>query len=52
MTDTRVVLVRHGESFANLERYIGGLRTCRGLTDLGRAQAKALCGRFPIFHSY
>ena len=46
MTDTRVVLVRHGESFANLERYIGGLRTCRGLTDLGRAQAKALGERF------
>jgi probable phosphoglycerate mutase len=46
MTDTRVVLVRHGESFANLERYIAGLRTCRGLTDRGRAQAKALGERF------
>lgn len=42
MTDTRVVLVRHGESFATVERFIGGLRSCRGLTDLGRAQAKAL----------
>ena len=42
MTDTRVVLVRHGESFATVERYIGGVRTCKGLTDHGRAQAKAL----------
>ncbi|MFZ9911792.1 MAG: histidine phosphatase family protein, partial [Ilumatobacteraceae bacterium] len=42
MTDTRVVLVRHGESFATVERYIGGVRSCRGLTDLGKAQAKAL----------
>ena len=42
MTDTRVVLVRHGESFATVERYIGGVRTCKGLTDHGQAQAKAL----------
>jgi len=42
MTDTRVVLVRHGESFATVERYIGGVRSCRGLTDLGKAQAEAL----------
>ncbi|MBJ7504602.1 MAG: histidine phosphatase family protein [Ilumatobacteraceae bacterium] len=42
MSDTRVVLVRHGESFANAERFLGGLRTCRGLTDHGRAQARVL----------
>lgn len=42
MTETRVVLVRHGESFATVERYIGGERTCKGLTDHGRAQARAL----------
>jgi len=42
MNDTRIVLVRHGESFATVERYIGGLRTCRGLTDHGKAQALAL----------
>lgn len=42
MTDTRVVLVRHGESFATVERYIGGVRTCKGLTEHGRAQARAL----------
>lgn len=42
MTDTRVVLVRHGESFATVERYIGGVRTCKGLTEHGRAQSVAL----------
>lgn len=42
MTDTRIVLVRHGESFATVERYIGGVRTCKGLTDHGKAQARAL----------
>jgi probable phosphoglycerate mutase len=42
MTDTRVVLVRHGESFATVERYIGGVRTCKGLTDLGKSQSRLL----------
>jgi len=43
---TRLVLVRHGESVATAERYIGGHRTCRGLTDLGRRQAAALRDRW------
>jgi probable phosphoglycerate mutase len=38
----RLVLVRHGESVANVERFIGGLRTCRGLSETGRRQADAL----------
>jgi len=42
MNDTRVVLVRHGESFATVERFIGGPRSCRGLTNHGKLQAKAL----------
>jgi len=42
MNDTRVVLVRHGESFATVERFIGGPRSCRGLTNYGKLQAKAL----------
>jgi len=42
MNDTRVVLVRHGESFATVERFIGGPRSCRGLTNHGKQQAKAL----------
>lgn len=40
------MLVRHGESVATAEKYIGGHRTCRGLTDLGRRQAEALRDRW------
>lgn len=43
---TRIVLVRHGESVATAERYIGGHRTCRGLTELGRRQSAALRDRW------
>lgn len=42
MTLTRLVLVRHGESRATVERFLGGPRSCTGLTDLGRQQAHAL----------
>ncbi|MFM7080794.1 MAG: histidine phosphatase family protein [Actinomycetota bacterium] len=42
MTDTRVVLVRHGESFATVERKVSSVHSCKGLTDHGRAQARAL----------
>ena len=45
MTDTRLILVRHGESYANAEKFIGGLRSCRGLTDAGRWQAERLRDR-------
>lgn len=39
---TRIVLIRHGESASNAGRWISGLETCGGLTDLGVAQAEAL----------
>jgi probable phosphoglycerate mutase len=39
---TRLVLIRHGESRATAERFVGGPRSCTGLTDHGRAQAQAL----------
>ncbi|MGH3873427.1 MAG: histidine phosphatase family protein [Pseudonocardiaceae bacterium] len=42
---TRLVLVRHGESRATVDRMIGGHEGCRGLTELGRRQAKALADR-------
>lgn len=42
---TRVVLVRHGESNATVDRVIGGPRTCSGLSDLGRRQAESLLER-------
>lgn len=45
MTNTRIVLVRHGESHANAGRFIGGLRSCTGLTDLGRQQSALLRDR-------
>jgi probable phosphoglycerate mutase len=42
---TRLVLIRHGESRTTVERVIGGPRTCRGLSDLGRQQAERLRDR-------
>lgn len=38
----RLILVRHGDAFAGFSGVIGGVRGCRGLTDLGRMQAEAL----------
>jgi broad specificity phosphatase PhoE len=42
---TRLVLVRHGESVAQVEGYVSGHDTCRGLSPLGRRQAEALRDR-------
>jgi probable phosphoglycerate mutase len=42
---SRLVLVRHGESVATVERRIGGSLTCGGLSPLGRKQAEALATR-------
>lgn len=39
---TRLVLVRHGESQVTVNRVVGGLATCSGLSDLGRQQAERL----------
>jgi probable phosphoglycerate mutase len=47
---TRLVLVRHGESRATVERFLGGPRSCTGLTDFGRAQAAALRDRLMTGH--
>ena len=41
----RLVLVRHGDAHAGLTGVIAGRTGCRGLTDLGRAQAKLLRAR-------
>lgn len=43
---TRLVLVRHGESNATVNRVIGGPRTCNGLSSLGRQQALRLRERW------
>ena len=50
MTQTRLVLVRHGESRATVERFLGGPRSCTGLTDFGRLQAAALRDRLVSGH--
>lgn len=43
--ETRLVLVRHGESIVTVNRVIGGVRSCTGLSDLGRQQAERLRDR-------
>ena len=45
MEETRIVLVRHGQSLAQQHRVIGGHRGCKGLSDRGRAQVEALRDR-------
>lgn len=45
MSVTRLVLVRHGESMATVDRIVGGHAGCTGLSDTGRAQAEALRDR-------
>jgi probable phosphoglycerate mutase len=42
---TRVVLIRHGEAECNLNRVIGGVKGCTGLTARGRVQVAALADR-------
>lgn len=39
---TRLLFIRHGESVHSVEGFIGGPRTCRGLTDHGHDQARAV----------
>ncbi len=38
----RLLLIRHGESWSNIDRIVSGERTCRGLTDRGHSQAEAI----------
>lgn len=42
---TRLVLVRHGHSRAALDKVVGGVLGCRGLSDRGRAEAGELVRR-------
>ena len=41
----RLVLIRHGESNATVQRVVGGHQGCTGLSPLGRRQAEALRDR-------
>ncbi len=45
-TDTRLILVRHGESEVTVRRVLGGMKTCTGLSELGRRQTLALRDRW------
>jgi probable phosphoglycerate mutase len=47
---TRLLLVRHGESVATVERRVAGRRTCAGLSSLGYEQAARLAERFDAGH--
>jgi probable phosphoglycerate mutase len=42
---TTLILVRHGQSQVMVDRIVGGLKGCTGLSDLGRRQAAALRDR-------
>jgi broad specificity phosphatase PhoE len=42
---TRIVIIRHGDSVVNQRGVVGGIRSCTGLSELGRAQADALAAR-------
>ena len=44
-SDTRLLLIRHGESVAQVKGFLSGHNTCVGLSELGRAQAGALRDR-------
>lgn len=46
--ETRLVLIRHGESRAQVAGIASGHRTCTGLSDLGRRQAMALHDRLAL----
>lgn len=45
---TRVVLVRHGESNATVQRRLAGVKCCTGLSDLGVQQAERLRDRYAL----
>ncbi len=44
-TDTRLILIRHGESVAQELGFLSGHNTCKGLSDTGRAQVETLRDR-------
>jgi probable phosphoglycerate mutase len=44
-SETRVVVIRHGQSNAQEAEILSGHDTCTGLTDLGRRQVEALRDR-------
>jgi probable phosphoglycerate mutase len=45
LADTRIVLIRHGESRSTVDQVVGGHAGCKGLSDEGRRQAEVLRDR-------
>jgi len=45
---TRLIFIRHGESIHRLEGTNAGPRSCKGLTERGRAQARALAADLTV----
>ena len=45
MASTRVVLIRHGESQAQVDRFVSGHDTCNGLSAVGKEQVAKLRDR-------
>ena len=45
MEETRIILVRHGESLAQERQIVGGHTGCEGLSNRGRRQVEALGDR-------
>jgi probable phosphoglycerate mutase len=45
MTYTRLILIRHGQSHANVANIVSGRLSCTGLTDRGRDQVDLLARR-------
>jgi probable phosphoglycerate mutase len=46
--ETRLILIRHGESVAQAKQFLSGHATCVGLSELGRVQAEALRDRLVV----
>jgi probable phosphoglycerate mutase len=42
---TRLAIIRHGEAVCNAQSYVGGPKSCRGLTALGVRQSEVLAER-------
>jgi len=47
---TRIVIVRHGEAWCNAQQFVGGPKSCRGLTPVGERQAAVLARRLARTH--
>lgn len=45
LPESKLFLIRHGESTCTVEKIVGGIKGCSGLSDFGRLQVQALAQR-------